>query len=426
MPQHQYYFAPTRQMWPAASVNSRFPGLVVLDRDGNLVCNDKGVPIKIAAGQWLDQNRPIEALTWAPGVPLLVPDRLMVDTGWIDKPGTTTLNQYLPPLVWPGDARQAKTWLRLVFKVFGPADGKHLTRYLAFKVQFPADKINHGVVLGGAPGIGKDTILEPVRQAIGEWNFQEASPRDMLGPFNPFTRAVILRISEIRDLGEASQYAFYDHMKQYLAAPPNALPTNEKYIKQYHVANVCGVVFTTNYRENGLYLPFDDRRHYVAWSERTPADFAPGFWQEIWDWYDDGGATHVAALLRTLSLTKFKAKADSAKTPAFWDIVSANIAPEESGLADVLDRMKRPAALTIDLILAQPNLPIELSDWLREPKNRRIASKHLRECGYPAERNPTNKQGLWVIGGKRQRVYARKDLTSEERVQAVRRLVEGT
>jgi len=48
-------------------------------------------------------------------------------------------------------------------------------------VQFPAEKINHGLLLGGAPGIGKDTILAPVRQAVGEWNFQEATPKEMLG-----------------------------------------------------------------------------------------------------------------------------------------------------------------------------------------------------------------------------------------------------
>jgi hypothetical protein len=421
MPQHQYYFAPTRQMWPGSSVNSRFPGLVVLS-DGNLVCGESGKPIKILASQWLDQNRPIEALTWAPGEPLLVPDRLMVDTGWLDKPGTTTLNQYLPPIIWPGDSRRARPWLRLVFKVFGPADGKHIIRYLAFKAQFPAAKINHGLLLGGAPGIGKDTILEPARLAVGEWNFQEASPRDMLGSFNPFTRAVILRISEIRDLGEASQYAFYDHMKQYLAAPPNALPTNEKYIKQYHVANVCGVIFTTNYKENGLYLPFDDRRHYVAWSERVSADFAPGYWQEIWDWYADGGCVHVTALLRKLSLTKFKAKADAPKTAAFRAIAAANTSPEQIMLDDVLEAMGRPLVVTWAMIKAHPNLPQELFDWLKS-RSLRVPTSHLDKCGYASVANPDAANDLWRIGGIKQMTYVLKDVPEAERIRVVRQFI---
>ena len=36
-------------------------------------------------------------------------------------------------------------------------------------------------VLGGAQGIGKDTMLEPVKHAVGPWNFHEMSPANMLG-----------------------------------------------------------------------------------------------------------------------------------------------------------------------------------------------------------------------------------------------------
>ena len=53
-------------------------------------------------------------------------------------------------------------------------------------MQHPEDKINHALVLGGAMGIGKDTIIEPVKHAIGPWNFHEVSPQQMLGRFNGF------------------------------------------------------------------------------------------------------------------------------------------------------------------------------------------------------------------------------------------------
>jgi hypothetical protein len=424
LPLHQFYYAPTRQLWPTASINSIFPAMAVLDSDGNLRRSDKGKVITISAAQWLDQNRPIEAMTWAPGEPLLIFDRLLVEAGWIPQPGVTTFNTYRAPIIQDGDPKRAGPWLRLVFRIFRET-GKHIIRYLAFKVQFPAEKINHGLLLGGAPGIGKDTILAPVRQAVGEWNFQEATPKEMLGSFQPFNKAVILRISETRDLGELTQFAFYEHMKTYLASPPETKETNEKYLRTYYLPNVMGVIFTTNNKENGMYLPPDDRRHFVAWSERVSADFAPGCWQDFWDWYDDGGFGHVGALLRRLSLAKFQAKADAPKTAAFWDIVSANVAPEESGLADVLDWMKRPAAVTVEQILTQPNLPAELFDWLREPKNRRTMSKHLRECGYPVEPNRDSKQGLWRINGKRQKIYVHKDLSAEDRAKAVRRLVDG-
>jgi hypothetical protein len=47
-------------------------------------------------------------------------------------------------------------------------------------VQHPGDKINHALVLGGEQGIGKDSTLEPVKRAVGPWNFHEVSPTHLL------------------------------------------------------------------------------------------------------------------------------------------------------------------------------------------------------------------------------------------------------
>src|SRR6202008_3597162 len=107
--------------------------------------------------------------------------------------------------------------------------------WLAHRVQHPKQKINHALVLGGGQGVGKDTMLEPVKQAIGSWNFSEASPTQALGRFNPFLKSVILRISEARDLGEFDRFAFYDHMKSYIAAPPDVLRIDEKHIREYSI-----------------------------------------------------------------------------------------------------------------------------------------------------------------------------------------------
>src|SRR6266851_1914763 len=92
-----------------------------------------------------------------------------------------------------------------------PDDADHIINWLSHRVQRPHEKLNHALVLGGPQGIGKDTILEPVRNAIGPWNFKEASPKQVLGRFNAYLKSVILRISEARDLGEFDRFAFYDH-----------------------------------------------------------------------------------------------------------------------------------------------------------------------------------------------------------------------
>ena len=69
--------------------------------------------------------------------------------------------------------RKAEPWIDHVRKVF-PDDADHIIRWLAHRVQRPQEKINHALVLGGAQGIGKDTLLEPVKHAVGPWNFSRS------------------------------------------------------------------------------------------------------------------------------------------------------------------------------------------------------------------------------------------------------------
>src|SRR5262249_40921805 len=143
-----------------------------------------GEQIKLPASVWLDQRRPVEQLTWAPGQPKLIKGRLLIEGGWVTRSDVAGFNLYLPPTITLGDAKKAKPWLRHVIKVYGKADARHIIYWLAHRVQHPADKINHALLLGGPPGIGKDTLLEPVKDAVGPWNFVEVSPSQMMGRFN--------------------------------------------------------------------------------------------------------------------------------------------------------------------------------------------------------------------------------------------------
>ena len=52
--------------------------------------------------------------------------------------------------------------------------------------------------------------------------------------------------------------------------------------------NVTGVIITTN-NKDALYLPPDDRRHLVAWSELAKEDFDEPYWNDLWGWYGHDG-----------------------------------------------------------------------------------------------------------------------------------------
>jgi hypothetical protein len=402
MPQHLYIYVPTRELWPAASLNGRLPKVGVLKPT-----------------TWLDRNKPVEQMTWAPGEPMLIPDRLVREGGWFEHAGVTCFNLYKPPTIASGDPNKAGQWIDHVRKVY-PEEADQIIRWCAQRVQHPEIKINHALVLGGDMGIGKDTLLEPVKRAVGSWNCHEVSPQHMMGRFNGFLKSVILRVSEARDLGELNRYQFYDHMKAYTAAPPDVLRIDEKNIPEYSVPNCCGVVITTNHKTDGIYLPPHGRRHFVAWSPLSKEDFGPDYWNRLWRWYDAGGYAHVANYLKTLDLTDFDPKAPPPKTRAFWDIVDASRAPEDADLADVLDNMGRPDVVTLISIVARASDRFRC--WLEDPKNSRAIPHRLQECGYVKVRNPDAEDGLWRIAGKRQAIYARADLSLRDQLAAAARL----
>ena len=101
-------------------------------------------------------------------------------------------NLYRPPMIVLGDPSKAGPWLDHVRRVY-PDEADHIIAFLAHRVQRPEEKINHGLVLGGLQGIGKDTLLEPIKRAVGPWNFAEVSPQQVLGRFNGFLKSVVLQ-----------------------------------------------------------------------------------------------------------------------------------------------------------------------------------------------------------------------------------------
>jgi hypothetical protein len=424
MEMHNYIFAPTRATWPGTNVNSRLPPMPLLDGEGKPVLDAKGNLRFIPANQWLDQNRPVEQMTWVPGQPMLIKGRFLADGGFIERAGITAFNLYREPTLRHGDADLAGTWLDHVKRVY-PDDADHIIKWLAHRVQRPHEKINHTIVLGGAQGIGKDTLLEPAKRAIGPWNFSEVSPTNVLGRFNGFLKSVILRISEARDCGEFDRFKFYDHTKSLIAAPPDVLRVDEKNLREYSVPNVCGVVVTTNHKTTGIYLPADDRRHYVAWSDLTRDDFDNGYWDKLWCWYDAGGDGHVAAYLARLDLSTFNPKAPPLKTQAFWEIVGSSRAPEDDEMQDAIVALGCPDALTLAQIIfhsegAQP----EFALFLRDRKNSRLIPHRLEACGYVSVRCDTTTDGRWKVGGRNVTVYSKTTLSIRERIAAARALAE--
>jgi hypothetical protein len=410
MPMHRYLYVPTRDLWPASSVNARVQPWPV----GS---NGKAMP----PTDWIDQNRPIEQLVWHPDYPEVIADRLVDAGGWVSHRGARAFNLFRRSKATLGDPAQVGRWLdhlRLIY----PFEADHIEAWLAHRIQRPGEKVNHALVLGGAQGIGKDTLLEPVKAGVGPWNWQDISPTQMMGRFNGWVKAVVVRVSEARDLGDVDRFAFYDHSKVYIAAPPDVIRVDEKHLREQAVFNVMGVIVTTNHKSDGIFLPPDDRRHFVAWSEATKEDFGPAYWTALWKWYEAGGIAHVVAHLAAFDLSGFDPKAPPPKTEAFWAIAQASQDPEAGELHDVIEKAGRPDALTKDTLIgnAEALQLYDLVAFLRDRRNARQIPHKLERAGYVSVRNPDAESGLWVVDGKRQVVYASAALTVADRLRAAR------
>ena len=428
MPTSKYIFIPIGELWPASSVDSRIEPIALVDDDGKPIMVGKGKNKKVKtlpASKWLSKKSAVEQMTWAPGKPQLIKDWLVDKGGWVEHPGSSIFNTYRPPppIIINENALDASMWENHVHKVYPEKEAKHIIQYLAFKVQKPGEKINHALVLGGEQGIGKDTLLEPVKRAIGPWNVQEVSPKKLLDNFTGFLKSVILRVSEARDLGDVNRYALNEHMKSILAVPPDTIQVNEKHLPEYYIANVCGVVITTNNKIDGLYLTPDDRRHFVAWSHLTKEDFTTEYWNGIWSWYEQGGCQAIAVYLQNLDLSDFDPKAPPEQTDAFHAIVSASESSERREMLALFDAMENPKAVIIEELAnaaMKANLG-ELADWLDDRKNRRSIPHRLLEAGYGLIPNPDTKdKKMWQVNKREVTIYGPMRAPPQERTRWAR------
>jgi hypothetical protein len=372
-------------------------------------------------------------LTWAPGLPMVIKDKAIIAGALRDHPGNNLFNLYFPADPASGDASKAGPWLDLGEFLWGD-DVEHLLDWFAFKVQFPGIKINHSIVLGSyAHGVGKDSWLMPIKRAVGRWNWQNISARKAFNDaanFNAFLRNSVVLISELHDLGD-KRFAFYDVAKDWGAAPPETLTIADKHVKAHQILNVVGVIYTTNHKADGPFLPPEDRRHFVAWSPRTPQEFP----QTFWPWLKTpGNDEHVAAYLATRDLSKFDPFAPPPKTDAWHAIVSANQEPQDAELLDVLDQMgenwifdavpSRPDAVTVAQIKLHPHCPLGLHDFFNDVKNRRAIPHRLERAGYvavPNRNGPADR--LWRVNGVRQVIYARAEMGQAEQQDAAASLI---
>lgn len=425
--QGKFWDVTTGNLMTAAAVNGAIPKDLwptVADDKGKL----KHVPPAVAINR-VESGLTVEDSTWWPGQPQFIQNRVTTGHGLMDLKGAVLFNSYRPPPEPDGDPERADRWLDHVARLVPDAtERKHLLSYFAHMVQKPGEKANHGVLIGGPQGIGKDTLLQPTVHAVGPWNAAEVAPHHLTGKFNDFYESVLLRVSEARDLGgeevgRVNRYQLYESIKTLTTVPPDVLRMNRKHEHERSVQNCLRVVITTNYKD-GLYLPVDDRRFFVLWSECRREDFSTEYWTDLHRWFESGGYGHVAAFLADMDISSFDPKAPPPWTQAKAEMVDAGRDPSLDPIDELLEKLGHPPAVTLTQLVEEADeVMFDDAESVRELlQNRRNARRvpHLMQvAGYVKVMNPGSGSGKFKINKRNVAVYARLGLTLADRLAAV-------
>ena len=236
----------------------------------------KATKTLIAAGRQADK------VTWMPGQEKI-----------FRKNGLNLVNMYRPnpmPVVTrtPGDVDIFYRVLNHVIPLNVAAE--YFMDWCAFTVQFPGIKINHHpLMFSEMEGVGKDTIIDPVRWAIGAANSSESALKDLTGSFNEALKyKKLIIINEVESFKQGKEAI--NVLKPLLAAPPESIKINAKFEPLFDQPNIFSLIMTSN-SKRPIYVAIVDRRLVIIHcvEQRMPEDMG----QEIWDWLKEGGGREL-------------------------------------------------------------------------------------------------------------------------------------
>lgn len=292
-----------------------------------------GKPRRVEASVSFDEHRQdmgarvLAGLTYAPGESVLCArDGLAYGNRWRDARPTVQ-----------GGAGDVSPWLehleRLVPEEF---EREHLLTLMAFKLQNPSIKINHGVLFSGVPGCGKDSLFAPFLWSIGGRDLQNVAlvrNEEVTSSWGYALESEVLVINELRQTEAKDRRALENQLKPLLAAPPDLLPVNKKFLAPYMAANRLLVIAFSNERVP-IAIPGDDRRWFVIWTQAPRMAAAEA--ARLWAWYEAGGRARVAAWLRARDVSRFEHGATPPVTDAKRMLTEAGLSPVESYLVELM------------------------------------------------------------------------------------------
>lgn len=285
----QYVHLPTRRIYPAQVLNNTFRKFYPGGRKPN------------AVSVLARKGRTVEGVDYLPGQSDILPASPAQNRG-------PRVNLWRPPTLAklpetpPGESEVAP-WLEVLTRVTPDTETRTLLLdYMTLLVQRPDIRPNWAIVMLGGQGIGKDSVWEPVRHAVGPFNCTTLSGDLIEQPYTGYMQhAHLAFVEEVKGLSPKA----LNKLKAMITTPPNTLTINPKFGRMFEISKSTVLVLFTNDSE-ALPLEEGDRRFFVVEGRGRPDGLSDEedrrFWEEFHTWLAAGGNDAVAAFLRTRTM----------------------------------------------------------------------------------------------------------------------------
>lgn len=277
------------------------------------------------------------------------------------------------------------------------AVGKALLDWMAFVVQYPEEKINWGVLFGGLPGAGKDSLFKPLAAVFGD-NYYAIGQTEAQSEFSDFlSSAKLISITEICPGGRKGgkdNLLLYNRLKVWIAADATGrLQVNPKGVTPYTIQNRLAVVAFTNY-SHPLTLDPGDRRFMCVWTDIAQSAPRKTAYQQALTqyhaWLDEShGVEKVYRYLLDRDLSDFNPMGWPPMTAWKQEILAHSAHLQGSDVADMLPT----SVLTRDYLTTDYVARVLKAGGALRADNRTVATA-LRDHGY--EQCRARGRRVWV------------------------------
>lgn len=265
---------------------------------------------------------------------------------------------------------------------------EHVIRYLAYLVQRPSVKIEHGVIVTGGFGTGKGTLRAILRILLGASNVKKIEGEELSGKNNMawVNRQVVI----FEEAVQSGKFEVYNRTKELVT--DEFFRVQDKYIPLHDGRTPRGIFIMSN--DNApIALPSNDRRWFICDTPETPETDEEkatnkAFFKALHDRLE-GDPAVVAAfrhyLLTEVDLATFTAKGAPPTTAAKARATEESRTPIARVLADLIQAGDAPFHRDI-VSAAQALDAIANSEWATTLE--RMSPKKLSEAlrsvgGFP-------------------------------------------